>query len=133
LATLRIYYAAAIEVFDKHVVARSLAGVQLFFPDPCPKQRHHKRRIVQTDFVNLIAEKLQPGGFFHLATDWQPYAEQMLKVLMAAPAFKNTAETYVSRPDFRPKTKFETRGEKLGYDVWDLFFVKRGLINDNNT
>jgi len=99
--------------------------VHLFFPDPWPKKRHHKRRLVQPPFVRLLAERLAPGGYVHFATDWQPYAEQMLQVLAAEPALANTAAGYALRPAYRPLTKFEARGLKLGHGVWDLVFQRR--------
>ncbi|MDP3325139.1 MAG: tRNA (guanosine(46)-N7)-methyltransferase TrmB, partial [Hydrogenophaga sp.] len=103
----------------------SLDGVHIFFPDPWHKSRHHKRRLIQTPFVNRLARHLKPGGYLHLATDWQPYAEQMLQVLSAEPLLKNTAtegDGYAPQPDYRPLTKFENRGLKLGHGVWDLVF-----------
>ena len=103
----------------------SLDGAHIFFPDPWPKKRHHKRRLVQTDFVALLASRLKPGGYLHLATDWQEYAEQMLAVLCAEPQLENTAAGYAARPDYRPQTKFETRGLKLGHGVWDIVFRKK--------
>jgi tRNA (guanine-N7-)-methyltransferase len=106
----------------------SLAGVQLFFPDPWPKKRHHKRRIVQTDFMLQISRVLTPGGIFHAATDWEPYAGHMLAVIDALPAlFENVAGpgTFSPRPDARPPTKFERRGERLGHRVFDLLYRRR--------
>ncbi|VAW72741.1 tRNA (guanine(46)-N(7))-methyltransferase [hydrothermal vent metagenome] len=102
----------------------SLDRVLLFFPDPWHKTKHHKRRIVRPDFVSLVARKLRKGGKFHLATDWKPYAEHMLKVMCAAPGFSNTSSTgdFVARPDYRPVTKFEQRGQRLGHGVYDLIF-----------
>jgi tRNA (guanine-N7-)-methyltransferase len=106
----------------------SLEGVYLFFPDPWPKQRHHKRRILKPEFVDLLARVIRPGGTFHAATDWAPYAEQMLSVLDAATdTFTNTAPdgSYSPRPDDRPLTKFERRGQRLGHAVHDLVFRRR--------
>jgi tRNA (guanine-N7-)-methyltransferase len=103
----------------------SLAGVHVFFPDPWHKARHNKRRLIQPPFVQLLASRLAPGGYLHCATDWQEYAEQMLQVLGDEPTLKNTADGYAPRPDYRPVTKFENRGLKLGHGVWDLVFVKR--------
>ena len=103
----------------------ALAGVHLFFPDPWRKKRHFKRRIVQADFVALIAQKLAPGGYFHCATDWEDYAHWMLEVISAEPALQNTADGFAPRPDYRPLTKFENRGLKLGHGVWDLVFRRR--------
>jgi len=96
----------------------------VFFPDPWHKKRHHKRRLIQPPFVRLLAERLAPGGYLHLATDWQPYAEQMLEVLSAEPRLRNTAEGYAPRPAYRPLTKFEQRGLRLGHGVWDLVFER---------
>jgi len=105
----------------------SLDGLHIFFPDPWPKKRHHKRRLIQPPFVALAADRLKPGGYIHVATDWQPYAEQILAVLSAEPRLENTAEGYAPRPAWRPTTKFENRGLRLGHGVWDLVFRKRGL------
>ena len=102
----------------------SLAGVHVFFPDPWHKTRHNKRRLIQPPLVARLAARLQTGGYLHCATDWQPYAEQMLEVLSAEPLLANTAEAYAPRPHYRPLTKFENRGLKLGHGVWDLVFVK---------
>ena len=105
----------------------SLAGLRIFFPDPWPKKRHHKRRLIQPEFVRLATSRLAPGAFFHCATDWEPYAEQMLQVLSAEPALVNTAEDggYIPRPDFRPLTKFERQGMAKGHVVRDLLFRRR--------
>ncbi|RVT51026.1 tRNA (guanosine(46)-N7)-methyltransferase TrmB [Rubrivivax albus] len=124
LANLRIVQHDAVEVLRDMVVPGTLAGVHLWFPDPWHKKRHHKRRIVQPAFVALVASRLAPGGYLHCATDWQPYAEQMLEVLAAEPALRNTAEGYAPKPAWRPQTKFETRGLKLGHGVWDLLFQR---------
>jgi len=105
------------------IAPASLAGVHIFFPDPWHKKRHHKRRLVQAPFVRLLAHRLAPrGGYLHCATDWQPYAEQMLDVLSAEPLLANTAQRYAPKPDYRPLTKFENRGLKLGHGVWDVVF-----------
>jgi tRNA (guanine-N7-)-methyltransferase len=125
LANVRIVRHDAVEVLRQMVAPGALAGVHLFFPDPWPKKRHHKRRLVQPPFVRLLAERLAPGGYVHFATDWQPYAEQMLQVLAAEPALVNTAAGYALRPAHRPLTKFEARGLKLGHGVWDLVFQRR--------
>ena len=122
LTNLRILQHDAVEVLRDMVPPDTLTGVHLWFPDPWHKKRHHKRRIVQPAFVALVASRLAPGGYLHCATDWQPYAEQMLEVLTAAPALHNTAEAYAPKPAWRPQTKFETRGLKLGHGVWDLLF-----------
>lgn len=124
LTNLRILRHDAVEVLREMVPPASLAGVHLWFPDPWHKKRHHKRRIVQPDFVALVASRLAPGGYFHCATDWQPYAEQMLEVLSACPALANTAAGYALRPSWRPQTKFERRGLQLGHGVWDLVFSR---------
>jgi tRNA (guanine-N7-)-methyltransferase len=124
---LRVSTHDAVEVLERQIPDASLARVLLFFPDPWPKKRHHKRRIVQSGFVALVARKLAPGGRFHLATDWEPYATQMLEVLSACPALENTAAGggFASRPDDRPATRFERRGQRLGHGVWDLEFAAR--------
>ena len=103
----------------------SLDGVHLFFPDPWPKKRHLKRRLVQPPLLALVASRLKPGGYFHTATDWEDYATQMLSVLSAEPTLENTAAGYAERPASRPQTKFEARGLRLGHRVWDLVFRKR--------
>jgi tRNA (guanine-N7-)-methyltransferase len=125
LTNLRIVRHDAVEVLRHMVAPASIAGVHLFFPDPWPKKRHHKRRLVQPPFVQLLAERLAPGGYLHFATDWQPYAEQMLEVLAAEKALANSAADYAPRPDRRPLTKFEARGLQLGHGVWDLVFHRR--------
>ncbi|MDY6922054.1 MAG: tRNA (guanosine(46)-N7)-methyltransferase TrmB [Pseudomonadota bacterium] len=126
VANIRVFCADAVEVLERSITTGSLAGVQLFFPDPWHKKRHHKRRIVQPPFVELVRSRLQPGGRFHMATDWQPYAEHMLAVMSAAPGFRNQAGPgqYAPKPDYRPATKFEQRGERLGHGVWDLIFIR---------
>jgi tRNA (guanine-N7-)-methyltransferase len=103
----------------------SLSGVHIFFPDPWHKARHNKRRLIQPAFVKLLCDKLAPGGYLHCATDWEDYAVQMLEVLGAEPALQNTAETYAEKPAYRPLTKFENRGLKLGHGVWDLVFTRK--------
>jgi tRNA (guanine-N7-)-methyltransferase len=124
LQNLRLVRHDAVEVLEHMIAPRSLAGVHLYFPDPWHKKRHHKRRLVQAPFVRLLAERIAPGGYLHCATDWQPYAEQMLDVLSAEPLLANTAEAYAPRPAHRPLTKFEQRGLKLGHGVWDLLFER---------
>lgn len=126
LTNIRVICADAVEILRDHIAPASLDRVLLFFPDPWPKKRHHKRRILQPEFVTLIRERLKPGGRFHMATDWQDYAEQMLEVMDAAPGFANGAGRgqYAPKPDYRPETKFERRGLRLGHGVWDLVFVK---------
>ncbi len=128
LTNLRVYRDDALEVLSRCLPEASLDAVQLFFPDPWPKKKHHKRRIVQPAFVELVRTRLKPGGVLHMATDWEAYAEYMAEVMESAPGYRNTAEAqtapYVSRPEFRPLTKFEARGERLGHGVWDLIFAR---------
>lgn len=125
LTNLRIVRHDAVEVLRSMIAPQSLAALHLFFPDPWPKKRHWKRRIVQPAFVALAASRLASGGVLHCATDWQPYAEQMLELLSREPALRNTAEAYAPRPAYRPETKFERRGRALGHGVWDLVYGKR--------
>ena len=125
LANIRIIQHDAVEVLRHMIAPEALDGVHIFFPDPWPKKRHHKRRLVQSDFVALLAGKLKPGAYVHCATDWQEYAEQMLAVLEAEPGLKNSAPGFAPRPGYRPLTKFEKRGLNLGHGVWDVIFVKR--------
>ncbi len=124
LANVRIMQHDAVEVLRDMIADGALAGVHVFFPDPWRKARHHKRRIIQADFVALVAQKLAPGGYLHCATDWEEYAHWMLEVLAAEPALHNTADGFAPRPDYRPLTKFENRGLRLGHGVWDLVFRK---------
>ena len=125
LQNIRIIQHDAVEVLEQMVAPQSMAGVHIFFPDPWHKKRHHKRRLIQPPLVALLASRLQAGGLLHCATDWQPYAEQMLAVLRAEPTLQNTADGYAPKPDYRPMTKFEKRGLALGHGVWDLVFRKR--------
>lgn len=127
LKNLRVFCADAIDVLNECIADGQLARLQLFFPDPWHKTKHHKRRIVQPAFAELIRQKLKTGGIFHMATDWQPYAEVMLEVMTEAEGFENTAgvNQYSPRPDYRPETKFERRGQRLGHGVWDLLFAKQ--------
>ncbi|HEX7047656.1 MAG TPA: tRNA (guanosine(46)-N7)-methyltransferase TrmB [Gammaproteobacteria bacterium] len=127
LTNIRVSSRDAIEVLEQQVPDASLERVMLYFPDPWPKKRHHKRRIVQPEFVQRIARKLATNGEFHLATDWENYAEHMLHVMDAADDFKNIAGKgqYSPRPDDRPLTKFEQRGQRLGHGVWDLIYRRR--------
>jgi tRNA (guanine-N7-)-methyltransferase len=129
LPNLRIIQHDAVEVLRDMIAPASLAGVHVFFPDPWPKKRHHKRRLIQPEFVGLLASRLAPGGYVHCATDWEEYAQQMLAVLAAEPLLANTAQAgndgYAPRPDYRPLTKFEARGLRLGHGVWDLVFRRR--------
>jgi tRNA (guanine-N7-)-methyltransferase len=125
LTNVRIVQHDAVEVLQNMIAPAVLDGAHVFFPDPWPKKRHHKRRLIQPAFVALITSRLRPGGYIHAATDWQEYAEQMLAVLGAEPALENTAAGYAPRPAYRPQTKFETRGLRLGHGVWDLVFRRR--------
>ncbi|MGA7779797.1 MAG: tRNA (guanosine(46)-N7)-methyltransferase TrmB [Paraburkholderia sp.] len=125
LSNIRIIQHDAVEVLEQMIAPQSLDGVHIFFPDPWHKARHHKRRLIQPKFVALLVSRLKPGAYLHCATDWQNYAEQMLEVLGAEPALENTADGYAPRPDYRPVTKFERRGLKLGHGVWDLVFKRR--------
>jgi tRNA (guanine-N7-)-methyltransferase len=125
LANIRIVQHDAVEVLQEMVAPASLAGVHVFFPDPWHKKRHHKRRLIQPALVRLLASRLRPGGAIHCATDWEEYALQMLEVLGAEPQLENTAERFAPKPDYRPLTKFEHRGLKLGHGVWDVVFRKR--------
>ena len=126
LGNLRCYLADANDVLEDCVTDGSLARVQLYFPDPWHKKKHHKRRILQPAFVEQIGRKLAVGGIFHMATDWHNYAEHMLEVMEAAEGYQNAAGTgqYSPRPEFRPVTKFEKRGERLGHGVWDLIYTR---------
>ena len=125
LTNLRILQHDAVEVLDHMIAPASLAGVHVFFPDPWHKLKHNKRRLIQADFVKRLVTRIAAGGYLHCATDWQPYAEQMLEVLSGEAALCNTAPGFAPKPDYRPLTKFENRGLKLGHGVWDLVFVKR--------
>jgi len=128
LANVRIVQHDAVEVLEHMLAPQSLAGINVFFPDPWHKKRHHKRRLIQPPLVALLTSRLAPGGTLHCATDWQPYAEQMLEVLSGEPLLVNTVADraatggYAPRPDHRPLTKFENRGLRLGHGVWDLVF-----------
>ena len=126
LANVRVMRVDAQDVLARNIPDDALAAVHLYFPDPWPKKRHHKRRLVQAEFVALVARKLQRGGRFRLATDWQDYAAHMLAVLSQEKLLENLAGSgYAPRPDERPETKFERRGKALGHGVWDLAFGKR--------
>ncbi len=126
ITNLRVFEHDAVEVLADCIADSSLAKLQLFFPDPWHKKRHHKRRIVQPEFVENLRSKLKIGGVFHMATDWENYAEHMLEVMQSAEKFSNLSATndYVPRPDARPLTKFEQRGHRLGHGVWDLMFER---------
>jgi tRNA (guanine-N7-)-methyltransferase len=127
LTNVRIVQHDAVQVLDHMLPAQSLAGVHIFFPDPWHKARHNKRRLVQPHFLASVLPRLRTGGYIHCATDWEPYAQQMLEVLGAEPQLANTAGTadgFAAKPDYRPLTKFENRGLKLGHGVWDVVFRK---------
>lgn len=125
LTNLRVVQHDAVEVLQHMLPDGSLDGIHIFFPDPWPKKRHHKRRLIQPPLVRLLASRLKPGGYLHLATDWHDYAEQMLEVLAAEPQLENTGTGFVARPAHRPQTKFEARGLRLGHGVWDLVFRRK--------
>ena len=122
LQNVRIIQHDAVEIVRTMIPPASLHGMHVFFPDPWPKTRHHKRRLLQPAFVSELATRLEPQGYLHVATDWRDYAEQILEVLSAEPSLVNTADAYAPRPANRPQTKFEARGVKLGHDVWDIVF-----------
>lgn len=125
LTNLRLMTHDAVDVVEQMIAAESLDGILIFFPDPWHKARHHKRRLIQPEFVRKLVTRLKSGGTIHCATDWENYAEQMLEVLSAEPALENTAADYAPRPAYRPLTKFENRGLKLGHGVWDLVFRRK--------
>jgi tRNA (guanine-N7-)-methyltransferase len=126
ITNLRVYDHDAVEILNDCIADNSLSRIQLYFPDPWHKKRHHKRRLVQSAFVQELRQKLKVGGVFHMATDWEHYAEHMLEVMSQAEGFNNQSEdnAYVPRPTYRPITKFERRGERLGHGVWDLLFER---------
>jgi tRNA (guanine-N7-)-methyltransferase len=125
LTNVRVVQHDAIEVLEHAIAPESLDGVHVFFPDPWPKKRHHKRRLIQPSAVALIASRLKHGGYVHVATDWEEYAQQVLDVLSDEPALANTSEGFAPRPDYRPLTKFEERGLKLGHSVRDVIFRRK--------
>ena len=125
LNNIRIFQHDAVEVLEQMIAPDSLAGVHIYFPDPWHKKKHNKRRLVQPEFIAKLVKHIKPGGYLHLATDWEPYAQQMLEVLSAEPTLENTAQGYAEKPAYRPLTKFENRGIKLGHGVWDLVFKRR--------
>ncbi len=125
LQNIRIVPHDAVEVIEHMLRPDSLAGIHIFFPDPWHKLRHHKRRLIQPPLVAKLAARLAPGAYLHCATDWEPYAQQILQVLSAEPALRNTAGGFAPKPHYRPLTKFENRGLKLGHGVWDVVFEKR--------
>lgn len=124
LSNIRIIQHDAVQVLQAMLAPETLNGAHIYFPDPWPKKRHHKRRLIQPGFVKLLVSRLAPGAYLHLATDWEHYALQMLEVLSAEPLLQNTAEGFCPRPSHRPLTKFEARGLRLGHGVWDLQFKK---------
>jgi tRNA (guanine-N7-)-methyltransferase len=124
LTNLRLIQHDAVDVLQHMIAPDSLAGVHVFFPDPWHKKKHNKRRLIQPEFVSLLTSRIVSGGYLHCATDWQPYAQQMLEVLSEEPSLRNTAQGYAVKPVYRPLTKFENRGLKLGHGVFDLVFVK---------
>ena len=124
LTNIRIIQHDVVEVLQNMLADNSLDGVHIFFPDPWHKKRHHKRRLIQAEFVKLLCSKLKAGGYLHVATDWQEYAEWVLEVLNAEQQLQNTAIDYAEKPSYRPLTKFENRGIKLGHGVWDLLFTR---------
>ena len=125
LTNVRILRHDAVEVVERMIAPAALAGVHVFFPDPWPKKRHHKRRLLQSAFVHELALRLAAGGYLHAATDWEDYALEMLATLRSEPLLENTAEDFAPRPEYRPLTKFERRGMALGHGVWDLIFRRR--------
>jgi tRNA (guanine-N7-)-methyltransferase len=125
ISNIRIIRHDAVEVLRDMIAANTLDGVHIFFPDPWHKARHNKRRLIQAPFVAQLVQKLKLGGYIHVATDWQDYAEQALAVLGAEPLLENTATDYAPRPPYRPLTKFEQRGIRLGHGVWDLVFRRK--------
>ncbi len=124
LTNVRVIERDATEVIPKMFDHGSLAGVHIFFPDPWPKKRHHKRRLINKGFVDMIATTLQEGGYLHVATDWEDYATETLNILEQNPVLKNTSDAFTARPDYRPMTKFERRGINLGHNVFDIVFRK---------
>lgn len=121
---IRIIQHDAVEVLQNMLTPESLDGVHIYFPDPWHKKRHHKRRLIQAEFVDLLVTRMKAGAYIHVATDWQEYAEWVLEVLRNTPCLINTATEYAERPDYRPFTKFEKRGLNLGHGVWDIVFKK---------
>lgn len=124
IENLRLLRGDAVELLARHIPPGTLRAVRSFFPDPWPKRRHHKRRLVQPEFVALVASRLEPGGTLHLATDWRDYAEQMLEVCHAEPALRNLADGWLPRPDWRPVSKFEQRARQEGRHVFELLFAR---------
>lgn len=125
LTNVRIIQHDAVKVIQYMLPPECLQGIHIFFPDPWPKARHHKRRLIQADFVSRLCSRLKPEGYIHIATDWQDYATHILQVLQQESALQNTAENFALRPECRPITKFENRGIQLGHSVWDMIFLKK--------
>ncbi len=125
ISNIRIMQHDAVEVLRDMIPANTLDGVHIFFPDPWHKARHNKRRLIQAPFIAQLCTKLKPGGYIHVATDWQDYAQQVLAVMSAEPLLENTAAGYAPRPGYRPLTKFEQRGIRLGHGVWDMVFRRK--------
>ncbi len=125
LTNMRIIQHDAVEILRYMLPSESLDGIHIFFPDPWPKSRHHKRRLIQPGLVSRLCECLKLGGYIHIATDWEDYAMHILQVLQQEPCLRNSANDFSPRPDYRPVTKFEQRGVKLGHNVWDLIFLKK--------
>lgn len=124
LTNVRVIQHDVVEVLNHMLTENSLDGVHIFFPDPWHKKRHHKRRLIQAEFVKLLCSRLKVGAYLHVATDWQEYAEWVLEILKAEPMLKNTAQDYAPKPSYRPLTKFENRGINLGHGVWDILFTR---------
>jgi tRNA (guanine-N7-)-methyltransferase len=130
LTNVRVVQHDAVEVLEHMIAPGCLDGVHVFFPDPWPKKRHHKRRLLQAPFVKLLASRLKPGGYIHVATDWEEYAQEVLQIMAAEAQLQNSAEAFAARPGDRPLTKFEARGLKLGHRVWDIVFVRRDAAGE---
>jgi tRNA (guanine-N7-)-methyltransferase len=128
LSNIRIIQHDAVEVLNTMIADASLYGLHIYFPDPWPKKRHHKRRLIQPALVHLLAQKLKPDGYIHLATDWEAYALHMLDVLRGEPMLKNTATDFAARPAYRPVTNFERKGVNKGHGVWDIVFTRQHPI-----
>ena len=125
LANVRVIQHDAVEVLRDMIAPAALDGVHVFFPDPWPKKRHHKRRLIQPPFVALLVSRIKAGAYVHVATDWQDYAQQIMEVLSDNPLLVNTADGFAPRPAWRPQTKFESRGLRLGHRVWDVLFRRK--------
>lgn len=125
ISNIRVMRHDAVEVVNTMLDSDSVHGIHIFFPDPWQKKRHHKRRLIQRPFIEQLLPKLESNGYIHLATDWEEYAEQMLEVLSSFDELNNTADDFAPKPTYRPETKFESRGKRLGNGVWDLVFVKK--------